>query len=348
MGILGITCLRDDGPYCAEWLAHHLAAGFDRMLVFSHDCSDGSDALLDALAQDSRIAHVSFQPKGKKSVQWQALKLVKEHPWYAAADWAMFFDCDEFLTLPQGGVGDAIGALEARAGSFDAVAIPWRLFGSAGRKEAGEGLTPERFTQAAPVDVHFPLAHLFKTLFRPDAFRQPGVHRPRSKPSKPARWVGPDGYETAPGFAQNDGVISFYGCMRGKPVLGLNHYSLRSVEEFIVKRARGLPNHMEREIGLTYWVERNWNSEPVHEISRMMPQTKEELTRLLDLKDVTTLHDGCRAEHRRRYLELVQDIDVLRLQFRLGLLCSSTPPSAQDGAEFVAAQMKILRGRDGS
>ncbi len=97
MSIVGITCQRDDGAYLVEWLAHHLAAGFDRMLVLSHDCCDGSDELLQALSADPRIAHLPFEPRGKKSVQWQALKLARHHPWVDAADWVLFFDCDEFI-----------------------------------------------------------------------------------------------------------------------------------------------------------------------------------------------------------------------------------------------------------
>ena len=95
--------MRNDGAYAPEWIAHHLAAGFDRILVLSNENSDGTDAVLDRLAEDARVTHVSFVPKGKKSVQWQALKLADDHPWTAQAEWAMFFDCDEFLCLPNGG-----------------------------------------------------------------------------------------------------------------------------------------------------------------------------------------------------------------------------------------------------
>ena len=128
MSIVGITCQRDDGAYLVEWLAHHLAAGFDRMLVLSHDCSDGSDDVLQALSADPRIAHLPFEPRGKKSVQWQALKLARQHPWVDAADWVLFFDCDEFICLQEGDLPSLISEFEAEQGSFDAIALPWRFF----------------------------------------------------------------------------------------------------------------------------------------------------------------------------------------------------------------------------
>ncbi|MGH1579168.1 glycosyltransferase family 2 protein [Planktotalea sp.] len=341
MSILGITCMRNDGAYAPEWIAHHLAAGFDRMLILSHDNTDGTDAVLDGLADDPRVAHLSFEPKGKKSVQWQALKLAQDHPWVDETDWMMFFDCDEFLCLPKGGsLPDFIGSLEKESGGFDALALPWRLFGSSGQSQASEGLTPERFTRAAPLDLHFPLGHLFKTLHRPQAFRALGVHRPRAKKSKPARWIGPDGSGLSESFARNDGAISLYGACKGQPQIWLNHYSLRSTEEFIAKRARGLPNHMDREIGLTYWAERNWNSEKAEEVLPMLEATHSELARLPDVSAELAI---CQDARRALYCDAMKDIETLRLKFRLELLTGSTPPSAQQGRDFLHAQFEILK-----
>ncbi len=341
MTLLGITCQKDDGPFLVEWLAHHLAAGVDRFLVLSHDCSDGSDALLRALAQDARIEHLPFDPKGNKAVQWQALKLASDHPAYASADWALFFDCDEFLCLQDATLPDLLTRFEAASGSFDALALPWRFFGAGGQVKRDSGLTPERFTQAAPEDLHFPLGHLFKTLHRPEAFQKLGVHRPRSKPSKPARWIGPDGADLPAGFAGNDGAISLYGLPMGARQVWLNHYTLRSREEFMVKRARGLPNHMEREIGMTYWAERNWNSVEETSISAMMNATRAVYADLMDLPGVAAAHEACLNWHRAAYAGLQQDIEAVRLEFRLGLV-NSIPPSAQEGAAFVARQVSLL------
>jgi len=341
LSILGITCLRDDGVYAAEWIAHHFAAGFDRMLIFSHDNADGTDELLNALSADPRICYVSFAPSGKKSVQWQALKLAQDHPWILETTWALFFDCDEFLCLPEGGtIKDFIADLETKQGKFDALALPWRLYGTGGQTRRTDGLTPERFTQAAPMDLHFPLAHLFKTLHRPSAFRALGVHRPRTKKSKPARWLGPDGSPLSDAFAQSDNAISLYGTGRAPRRIWLNHYSLRSTEEFIAKRTRGLPNHMDRELGLTYWAERNWNTEDAPEILPMLAASKAELARL---PDVRALSDACKNFHAKAYASAMENLETLRLVFRLGLLTGATPPTQEEGQAFLKAQIDILR-----
>lgn len=343
--ITGITCQRDDGPYLTEWIAHHLAAGVDRMLVLSHECSDGSHDLLDALSHDPRICHVPFNPRGAKTVQWQALKLIKEHPWYQQSEWALFFDCDEFLCLPgkTTTLADQIDEFERSHGAFDALTLPWRLFGSGGVSHMQAGLTPERFTKAAPQDLHFPFAHLFKTLHRPSAFRQPGVHRPRSKPSKPAIWIDGSGHPLPEWFAANDAAITLYSVQQQAPKLWLNHYSLRSKQEFMVKRARGLPNHSDREVGLTYWAERNWNALEATDILPMLDATKAMMADLMKQPKVTHFHKACVAWHQEKFKHIMTDIDAVRLHFRLGFLTSSTPPSAEDGQRFLAAQRALLQ-----
>ena len=339
-----MTCLHDDGPYVVEWLAHHLALGFDRMLVYSHDCTDGSAALLNLLTQDPRILHVEFSPKGGKSVQWQALRHLRDTEEYKKADWALFFDCDEFLCGHFNSLHDLLADYERLAGQFDALALPWRLFGSGGHKRRAAGLTPERFTRATPFDLHFPLAHLFKTLHRPRAFRQPGVHRPRARQAHAARWIGPDGRHLAEGFAVSDSAISLYGALNAPALAWLNHYSLRSVEEFMLKRARGLPNHMDREIGIAYWAERNWNTVDATEIMPMMRQTRQEFEQLMAIPGVAAAHAACLQAHTNRYQTLMQDIDYVRLAFRVGFLTGSTPPSAEEGHAFLAAQLHLTRG----
>ncbi|MEM9844941.1 MAG: glycosyltransferase family 2 protein [Pseudomonadota bacterium] len=341
MTIVGVTCQRDDGPYLTEWIAHHLAAGFDRILVMSHECSDGSDALLESLSADERIGHLPFEPRGKKSVQWQALDLVRNHPWTERADWLLFFDCDEFICLPDGNLQGLLSEFEAEQGHFDALALPWRLFGSSGQRTRTPGLTPVRFTRAAPEDLHFPLAHLFKTLYRPGAFQKMGVHRPRSKSKKPATWLGPDGLPLPDYFAANDAFITLYGTPLRDRRIWLNHYSLRSIEEFIVKRARGLPNHTEREIGLTYWAERNWNSVETTDILHMMDATQIEFERLMSLPDVSMRQAQCNAWHEQRAVALMKDRETLHLHFRLGMLSGSTPPSPAAAQDFIEAQRQM-------
>ena len=50
MRVLAILGVKNEGAFLLEWLAHHRACGFTDFLVFSNDCSDGTDLMLDRLA----------------------------------------------------------------------------------------------------------------------------------------------------------------------------------------------------------------------------------------------------------------------------------------------------------
>jgi len=62
MRVLCVTCIRDEGPYILDWLAHHRTLGITDFLVFSNDCSDGSDQLLDALDARPRGSILCARP----------------------------------------------------------------------------------------------------------------------------------------------------------------------------------------------------------------------------------------------------------------------------------------------
>ena len=48
---LVISTMKDEAPYILEWIAHHRGIGFTDFLIYTNDCSDGTDLLLDRLAQ---------------------------------------------------------------------------------------------------------------------------------------------------------------------------------------------------------------------------------------------------------------------------------------------------------
>ncbi len=50
MRAVAVLTVRNEGSFLIEWLAHHRACGFSDFLVFSNDCTDGTDLMLDRLA----------------------------------------------------------------------------------------------------------------------------------------------------------------------------------------------------------------------------------------------------------------------------------------------------------
>ncbi len=328
--------MRNEGPHCLEWIAHHLAAGVGHFLIYTNDCDDGTDLMLDALAKAGLVTHIRQSQKGKRTVQWQALKHASDHPLAAEADWILVTDCDEFINLrpPHATLHDVI---EQLPDFTDAVAMPWRLFGHSGQIEMRDELTMMRFTHAAPADIQLPLAHFFKTLFRPSGFRQLRVHRPKRDNGRVPNWVDGGGNALPEEFAKKDGRINMFGIPSSTELVQLNHYSLRSAESFMVKRARGLPNHMEREIGLGYWAERNFNTVEDRSIHHMVAATQAKLNELMQIKTVSNLHKKAYGIHQARFNEMMTNRDDIQLFWHLTLNASSHPPT------FALARTQISR-----
>ena len=94
MRVLVITTMRNEAPFVLEWLAYHQHIGVTDFLVYSNDCEDGTDLLLDRLEVLGHVRHVRNHAGGKKSVQWRALSKANNHPAARDADWIYVTDVD--------------------------------------------------------------------------------------------------------------------------------------------------------------------------------------------------------------------------------------------------------------
>lgn len=329
MTVLILTSVRNEAPHLLEWIAHHKAMGAE-FLVFSNDCEDGTDALLDKLDAEGVLRHVRT-PGGEKTPQWRALKAAED---LITSDWVLHLDCDEFVNLraPLNTFDDLIDAMPE---GTDAMAMRWRLFGNAGRIAAGDGLTLTRFTQAAPEDSALPLSWFFKSFYRVEAFQKAGVHRPKQKKDATPKWVNGSGTVLPDGFARDEGRINLFGTEHGSALAQLNHYSVRSAEEFMTKRQRGLPNRTGREIGLAYWVERNFNDTVDDSVLRLLERTEDALKALKEIVSVADLEATGRAWHKTRFGQAMADPKEIQLYWHLHLAGSSlTPSEAQVAAHL--------------
>ncbi|WP_240758180.1 glycosyltransferase family 2 protein [Palleronia sediminis] len=334
-----VTSMRDEGPNLLHWIAHHRAAGVTDFLVFTNDCADGTEALLDRLAAAGILTHIRNAVPQGRTPQWAALRQARGHPALAGAEWIAALDCDEYVNLraPLGSLGDLVRAV----GAADAIVLPWRLFGHAGRATRAEAPPTEAFDRAIPADALYPaLCRFFKTLYRAAGpFTGPGVHRPRQVKGASPAWVDGSGRGLPDEFARS-GRIMLWGGPLATDLVQLNHYSVRSAEEFVAKSARGLPNHTDKPVDLTYWVERNFNTVADASIARMAPATAAEHARLKALPGVAEAEAAARDWHARAFAAAMTDPAAVKLFGRLILAGGSTAPP-----EAVARQLVALYGR---
>lgn len=304
MRIVSITSVKDEGPFLLEWLAWHRLLGVSDFLIASNDCSDGTEALLQALQAAGIVTHLPQVPKPGQSIQWQALKLGWQHSLRKTADWLLVSDVDEFLMIH--GSGGLAGLIAALPAGTEAMALGWRLFGAGGVARFEDRPVTGQFLRSAPEGMLHPVAATyFKTLFRPEAFRGVGVHRPQPKAGRVPLWVDGSAAPLLPEIAANPKRLSLLNQPPHRALAELHHYSLRSVESFLVKSRRGLPNRSEKPIDLGYWIERNFNAEENRAALPLQPALAAEIARLKALPGVGALHAAAVAHHRESFARIV-------------------------------------------
>lgn len=248
MTLLVFSAMKDEGPDVLEWACYHRVIGFDEVLVYTNDCTDGSDDLLDALQSIGLVHHRRHSTvRQDLAPQDAAARLIIDDPVFLRADWAIWVDADEFLqplTVPD--VPSLVAALDERRA--DAIALPWKNFGSSGHVEVPEGLVIESFNMTSGQLTR--IERTFKCLFRRSApIGQLFAHRPIWTQDG-IRCLGPNLDPLPEGLSARikengrpDEMLP--RDMKNLPrIAQINHYPVKSLRQFLLKRTRksGLGN----------------------------------------------------------------------------------------------------------
>ncbi len=341
MKYLAVLTVRNEAAFLLEWLAHHRAVGFTDFLVFSNDCQDGTDAMLDRLAELGQVTHIRNDgPYDKGGIQFTALKKAERVPIVQSADWILPLDIDEFVNIHVG-AGTLADLLEA-VPLATAITLTWRLFGSSDIARYEDQPVLETFTRCAPEIMRWPWrSAMFKTLYRNNGiYRKLGVHRPRSVDKDrlaEARWFDGHGRELAEQFKTRR-IFSNYG-QPNYGLVQLNHYPLGTMESYLLKADRGRAVHADQMLDVDYWVERNFDTDTDTTIQRMSERSTPILEELKADPDLAALHAAAVDWRHARF-------DVLMLQEPYRALFGRllmTPPS-----RVVPSQLARLMVRYGT
>ncbi|UWQ10151.1 glycosyltransferase family 2 protein [Aliiroseovarius crassostreae] len=319
MRATAILCVRNEGAFLLEWLAHHRGIGFTDFLVLSNDCDDGTDTMLDRLQDMGELIHIRNDgPYGNGGIQWTGYKLADKHPLVQQSDWLMTLDIDEFVNIH---VGDhSLSSLWAALPEADAIPLTWRLFGNAGVLRYQDRPVSEQFTRAAPEVMYWPWrAFMFKTLYRnTGAYRKLGVHRPRDPVDgkvEHTRWFDGQGREMDQRF-QKGQIFSPFG-QANYGLAQVNHYALGAMESYVLKRARGRAVHDGDLLGLDYWTERNWSDVEDHSIRACDGLRDPHLGRYRSDPTLATLHAQAVDWRKTRFQALMAEEPNRALMGRL-------------------------------
>ncbi|WP_447733028.1 glycosyltransferase family 92 protein [Aeromonas veronii] len=224
-GICAIA--KNEEKYILEWIAHHIVAGFDSIVIYDNESDISLSEIVSTLSHSIHIEVIKWPSIEGVSPQLSAYND------YAAkfsnlVDFTAFIDIDEFVFINNGTKINEF--LQNFDGSSTAIAMNQLCFGSSGQEKYEKDLVIRRFNHTSPIS--FEENNYFKTLVKTSAIKDiPDCH-----------WV-----EIAHGnyVNSNNKVLMREHSHKGKAnnpahdTLILHHYILKSKEEFTIKRNRG-------------------------------------------------------------------------------------------------------------
>ncbi|MHA6264048.1 glycosyltransferase family 2 protein [Arenibacterium sp. CAU 1754] len=300
-----VGCMKNEAPYIVEWVAYHRAIGVDNFLIYTNDCSDGTSEILDRLQDMGVLQHRNNDKWKGNSPQQHALNSALKEPVLKNADWIIHIDVDEFMNVRTG--NGTLDDFFAAVPDATNVAMTWRLFGHNGITRLADDFVIEQFDTCAP--KYCPKPHTvwgFKTMFKNiGAYAKISCHRPNKLDDgfkDKVRWVNGSGKDMTREAAENGWRSSKKSI--GYDLLQLNHYALRSAESFLIKRQRGRALHVDRSIGLNYWIRMDWSDFRDITIKRNIPRLRAEYDRLMQDDTLRTWHEKGLAWHKAKAEEL--------------------------------------------
>jgi hypothetical protein len=303
---LVISTMKNESPYILEWIAHNRAIGFTDFLIFTNDCDDTTDPLLDRLQELGIVTHV-VNTVLKRGPHKSALKWATDHVLRHQCEWVLVCDVDEFITLPQ---DDSIQDMLDRLGpDTDVVSFPWKIFGNGGVEGFVDKPITAQFTrcEAQPRRGGRQFREI-KTMYRRfEAMRHIGLHRPRIKDDWQDRlvWKAPAGDDLSSKMNHGQKWVMNWGNSQEGGFM--NHYPLRSLEAYILKKNRGRANHVGEDLGQEYWNKWNMNDARDGSLKRGVPGFAAEFEALMADRTLRRMHRRGVAWHRQQFETLMQD-----------------------------------------
>lgn len=210
---------KNEGPYFPEWIEWHLAHGVEKFYIYDNESTDGTKDILTPYIKQGAVEY-KYWPGRKMQLKAYDDCLACHR---FSARWIAFIDLDEFIVPLK---DTTITAFLKRHETAPAVEINWLIYGSSGRRTKTPGGVMERFKRHS-LPQH-PLNRHVKSIVNPRrVFNMIGCH-------EAARISG-----HAADSHGNPVRKNFRNREPQQDTIRINHYAVRSFEEFTEKQARG-------------------------------------------------------------------------------------------------------------
>jgi hypothetical protein len=211
------TIIKNESAYLKEWIEHHLALGFDRIVLYDNGSTPSlyDDVELWKSLKPSDQSKVIVKIWTEDHAQRQCYT---HHAQTTDAEWTAYIDADEFIMLRNHAtIREFLATFGAGIG---AVCLHWILYGANGHVEKPEGGVIESYTKPCSN----PVSDLYKTIARSRLVNH---------------FTDPHSCRLVAGLTVNDDGRSVDPKNPSFAHAWINHYYTKSLEEWTEKVERG-------------------------------------------------------------------------------------------------------------
>jgi len=211
-----VAIVKDEAPYFKEWIEYHRLVGVEKFYIYDNESSDDTREVLRPYI-DAGIVEYTFYP-GDKMQNSSYMDAVSKHK--LDTKWLAVIDLDEFIvpvetdTIPE--------FLRSLPQDVSQLLIGWMIYGSSGHKTKPDGLVIENYKYRGSDDA--------------SVYGKPIVN-----PRMVANIFNTHFFNTVNKTVDEDGAVELCRPNRSMPKrkIRINHYPVKSHEEFLSKARRG-------------------------------------------------------------------------------------------------------------
>ncbi len=224
---------KNEGQYFKEWIEWHQGQGVDKFYIYDNESTDNTKEVLKPYIESGLVEYTYFPGYRMQLAAYDDCL----DRFRLECRWIAFIDLDEFIVPVK---DNSIPEFLKKFEGYPAVEINWLIYGSGGAKKKVPGTMMERF-KCHSLPGHHLNRHVKSIVDTRKVFNLIGCH-------EAARiW----GYAV-----DSHGDLIKKNFREREPqqdVIRINHYAVRSYEEFLEKQNRGRASGTKRSVEDEYF-----------------------------------------------------------------------------------------------
>ena len=234
---------KDEGPYIAEWIEWHISVGVEKFFFYDNGSTDNTRAVLEPYINKGIVEYVFFPGYRKQIAAYD--DCIERHRFDTR--WLAFIDLDEFIVpVKHATVTEFLQDMDCAG-----VEINWLTYGSSGQVEKSDSPVMKRFTKHSFFE--HPINRHVKSIIDPRrVYCMSGCH-------EASRLSGV--------IVDSHGNAVTENFKRREPqhdIIRINHYAVKSRQEFLEKQARGRASGKQRTVPDDYFARYDLNDVEEH------------------------------------------------------------------------------------